>query len=811
MDVPGIGPGDINTDFGSFTLSDGGLNSGGDVDIRAEKVRRIFKAFDKNGDDRLNKEEMAELVVAVNPNVRFSDDQIAAILEEVFRTYGDFIDEMGLTLDGLTRTYDDGAGDVDRDFNALGLSLTDPVEPSATEALLIEEDVQPEDWIPPLSEEANDLMRRLEEILQQYGGVPYEDMDEERRMAFCNGIQALRDKANKIGSIDDAFAAHMAMGQKLADRDYYDEALLSFYLAAALREDGLSQFRIANTQMKQADYIATRQRNQALALAKLRDAEQSFEKSIMTGRAQPQYKLLLPKCHLNLGVALELQGLLMAACEQYRAGVELCPSHHRGLKLLGSGLLGLGESYAAEQALAHSIYLEDENADAHCDHGTSLKILSNIDKATSAYKRALAIDPAHKLALANLGALQRNEGLFGEAIHTFEALLSVDPNEWLAHANIGVCLLGVGRADLAREEFDQAYAMAFQSAQVMDLLNHLRHLRALAKHYPNGLHRAMRFLETNPVGEKNDSVMLPYECFELKDPDRAESPASISVALEMRGMQGATGMQEIKIAQLKAILAERKALGRPGLKHSPVGVERLLHSSFVSLESFTPRQFMETMKILNVKVVQKMPVASEEPDGAALLDVTLFLAAIAAICSGTREERIRFMFECLATKAGQEMQAYMQDMHVLVGLLQDVYLPKHIQPYPTVLEDNAADLGSFLRLSALMDLAFPFLQGLEKLEQFDKVVHKVKDAVTGLVIQGPLYQCINKGCDFALSAETYSQGKVPGNVSMQKIYKFIEVLQRDDLSTGGSVFGRKKKYNQEDEEAHFNSMGSPLE
>jgi hypothetical protein len=49
--------------------------------------------------------------------------QIAAILDEVFRTYGEYIDSGGLSLDGLRRTYDDGAGDVDRDFDALGLTL----------------------------------------------------------------------------------------------------------------------------------------------------------------------------------------------------------------------------------------------------------------------------------------------------------------------------------------------------------------------------------------------------------------------------------------------------------------------------------------------------------------------------------------------------------------------------------------------------------------------------------------------------------------------------------------------------------------
>lgn len=84
---------------------------------------RIFERFDANGDGGLDRDEMAALVVAVNPRVKFSEDQISAILDEVFRTYAEFIlpGGRGLSLPGLLRTYDDGAGDVDRDFLALSL------------------------------------------------------------------------------------------------------------------------------------------------------------------------------------------------------------------------------------------------------------------------------------------------------------------------------------------------------------------------------------------------------------------------------------------------------------------------------------------------------------------------------------------------------------------------------------------------------------------------------------------------------------------------------------------------------------------
>ncbi|KAK9758340.1 hypothetical protein RND81_01G223900 [Saponaria officinalis] len=91
---------------------------------RSEKVRRIFEQFDLNKDGGLNRAEMASLAVAVNPRVKFSEEQINAILDEVVRMYNEFIDEnKGLTYEGLMRSYDDGAGDVDRDFEVLNLDL----------------------------------------------------------------------------------------------------------------------------------------------------------------------------------------------------------------------------------------------------------------------------------------------------------------------------------------------------------------------------------------------------------------------------------------------------------------------------------------------------------------------------------------------------------------------------------------------------------------------------------------------------------------------------------------------------------------
>ncbi|XP_071924090.1 uncharacterized TPR repeat-containing protein At2g32450-like [Coffea arabica] len=130
------GAGDIDRDFDALGLdlntpvpdALGGSSKPTTIRTRLEKVKRIFHRFDANADGGLNRDEMAALVVATNPMVKFSTDQIDAMANEVFRTYPQFIrGEKGLTLEGLLCTYDDGAGDMDRDFDTLGLDLNTPV------------------------------------------------------------------------------------------------------------------------------------------------------------------------------------------------------------------------------------------------------------------------------------------------------------------------------------------------------------------------------------------------------------------------------------------------------------------------------------------------------------------------------------------------------------------------------------------------------------------------------------------------------------------------------------------------------------
>ncbi|KAI3799550.1 hypothetical protein L1987_34849 [Smallanthus sonchifolius] len=93
--------------------------------IRLEKVRRIFQLFDRNEDGGLNKEELEALLVAINFDLKHcSQETISSSTDKVFCLYDKFIDgEKGLTCYGLLRIYDDGDGDLDLDYEKLGLNV----------------------------------------------------------------------------------------------------------------------------------------------------------------------------------------------------------------------------------------------------------------------------------------------------------------------------------------------------------------------------------------------------------------------------------------------------------------------------------------------------------------------------------------------------------------------------------------------------------------------------------------------------------------------------------------------------------------
>ena len=196
--------------------------------VRNLKIESIFKQFDVNGDGGLNREEMTTMVVSVN-KLQFSGEQLKAILDEVFKTYGEYIEgDKGLSLEGLRRTYDDGAGDVNRDFDALNLQLP-PQELHATSAAPTEIPEIPSTAVKGgfsfestrvLIEDLEILLRRFEKL--DTTGIP----SLEPSSALSTQLTGLRERVD-AESAEAAAEGHLAMGRVLTKRGLVSDSLLS--------------------------------------------------------------------------------------------------------------------------------------------------------------------------------------------------------------------------------------------------------------------------------------------------------------------------------------------------------------------------------------------------------------------------------------------------------------------------------------------------------------------------------------------------------------------------------------------------------
>mmetsp|Transcript_22546 Transcript_22546/g.31383 ORF Transcript_22546/g.31383 Transcript_22546/m.31383 type:complete len:815 (-) Transcript_22546:204-2648(-) len=786
---------------------------------RAEKVKAIFSQFDKNDDGRLSKEEMSALVVAVNPSVRFSDEQIAAILDEVFRTYGTYIDGGGLSLDGLRRTYDDGAGDVDRDFDALGLSLASLQENTGSlkesdkkEILPLPIISEPAPVAPPtatqqpteLSPAVKQLLDELEEKLKEGDSKEVDASNMQR------GLAEMRHRADTLPSRSPAesFDAHMEMGAMLGVYQRWEEALRSYRRAVALRpEDARAHFRIGNAHYQLHNY---------------EEARDSYERALQVAR-QPVDSKLLPQIHVNLGVALENNGFLMGACEHYREAAILNPQHHRSLKHLGSALFALGELRAAEEALQHSVNLRPDFVDAQVDLGNALYGLGNLPGAMECFEKAVDLDGTHLQALYNLGNVKREQNDFETALTLYERVLSSadnsGPTEWTWKVNLNrtVCLLALGRGDDTMKSLEEVYAQTGKRVEIYELKKLLKKQQKGKGPTKNnkGLLAKMKSMGTSSTfgqpPQARAAGMLarttaPTARF-ARNSNAVSTPDQVKWALEIRAVQMVTKLgkclpmwlrREASDSNLPDERRQPAGAGAPPSLTQPDGkivrkasVERIFRRLLGSCTN--PQTFQVAMKHINQRMLAVL-----DTDENGTVDLGNVLAVVAILCEGPMEDRQRAAYDILLWRARKENDGNLPRQHAInyFNHLYQVYKPKQeIADRPPVKQEaDGGDGISHQEFAAMFEdeqIGFHFLSTLEKLEKHDRVRHHgITCAANGYTIVGPRYFCTNG--NFSLCAASYAEKMLPSDPSSksQEQYIFREVT----LESNGTKFKKLACY-----------------
>ncbi|CAN4122932.1 unnamed protein product [Withania somnifera] len=772
---------------------------------RSEKVKRIFQQFDVNHDGGLNREEMAALVVAVNPRVKFSEEQINAILDEVFRTYSEFIDgEKGLTYEGLLRTYDDGAGDVDRDFDALALELKPEdkagtgsiiaVEEASSSSIADERVIEPhkkqrtaawaaspnhgivfdDTW--KLVDDLEILIKRLKLKLTKDGKVKNDNSDvysegwsrelgpsteiSDKRInweetghdygVFVKELGVLRSRADGARSREEAFDGHMAIGRVLYDQHLCKEALVSFKRACELQPaDVRPHFRAGNC---------------LYVLGRHSDAKEEFLLALEAAEAGgSQWAYLLPQIHVNLGIALEGEGMVISACEHYREAAILCPTHFRALKLLGSALFGVGEYKAAVKALEEAIYMKNDYADAHCDLASALHAMGDDDNAIKEFQRAIDLKPGHVDALYNLGGLYMDMGRYQRASEMYTRVLSVWPNHWRAQLNKAVALLGAGETEEAKKALKEALKMTNR----VELHDAVAHLKQLQKKKMKG----------NGGGNGEEAfVIVEASKFETVG-EKTTLRADLSTALDIRSFQRITRLNRCDADQIKKEINESDVPmsysgGVPEKSIRKASLEEILRRL---LKFLKPETFIGAVKAINQKVLS---VLDESESGR--LDLGMFFAVLAPVCGGSPDKRKRIAYEALVWRPVNEgsNQIRKTDAQRYIKLLRAIYIPSQgaseMLEIHGEMDTSLVSLAEFTAMFDDPDWGFGIISTLLKLELGDRNRHGSQVCATcRYPIIGSRFKEIKS--HFSLCSQCYSEGKVPPT-SKQEEYRFKEYV-----------------------------------
>lgn len=811
--------------------------------LRVQKVTKIFNKFDMNEDGHLSRDEMSALVVAVNPRVHFSEDQISAILDEVFRTYGDYIDiEKGLTFEGLLQTYDDGAGDVDRDFDALSIEAVKETSEEEDDDVASLEGTSRASSLPSkrsgaistsgddrnltpasrrkrsvgswagsprngivyddtwrLVEDLEMIIRRIEakmdaknrklkgddasatvttvglsRDLGAEGNVSTVEVSINRRpweelgMDYSNfqrSLGEIRERANASRTQEEAFDAHMAIGRALFEHRLYKEALVSFKRATELKPtDVRSHFQFGNT---------------LYSLGRVSEAREAYTLALDAGEiSSSQWTSLLPQIHVNLGIALEGEGMLLGASEHYKEAAIREPKHYRALKHLGSALYGVGEYRAAKKALTEAIFLNPDYADAHCDLGSTLHSLGDYDDAVKEFQKAIELKQDHIEALFNLATLFKDTGKFQRAADMYARVLALQSHNWRAELNRAVSLLGAGHIDDAKRAFKEAYKMTRRS-ELYDAIVHLRHM----ERRPKGLSSFLRKGEENggAVGDsfRAEDNSVTVEASRFRRANASTTPRQwLAWALEIRKFQRCTRLNKCDIATIKKEIAQTNlpvsssGMGTAEKSIRKEALERVLRRM---LHFLKPEAFQGAMKAINEKVLTLL-----DTNDSGRVDLGMVFAVLAPVCGGPLDKRKHTAFDSLVWRSSRNKGGEISkgDASQYIKVLRAAYLAAPQEQDDLVEinrgEEDRASISypEFVELFDDAEWGFGILNILVRLEMEDRVRHgRQTCSVCSYPIIGPRFKEVRS--NFSLCSFCYSTGKVP-LMARQEEYYFKE-------------------------------------
>lgn len=697
---------------------------------RRDKIQQIFHLFDADADGALNHQELSAFIAAVNPSVNFTSSQIHSIIQEIFRSYSDFISNpnLGLSFAGLAQTYDDGAGDVDFDFaNLFPLNQDQQnrihnhntpiseITSNKISSLSAVEDIERAIKLKIRSAKSKDFA--LFESFSWSADISCETKNNSSR-EFLKELNEIRERVDGLVSVDAVLEGHIAIGKALHDRMIFKEAVVSFERAIQL-----------NPVHVRAHYGLA---NALLMLGMSKNAKDSYLKALQLAESDSvEWSDILPQIHVNLGILLEGEGLLFNACDHYREAAVLSPTHYRALKLLGSALYGVGQYGPAQKVLEEVVILNPEFADAHCDLGSVLYAMGEEERAVISFQRAIDLKSDHVAALYNLGGLFKDVGRCRRAIEMYGRVLAICPEHWRADLNRAVALLEAGEEEEAKSSMNRVFKMRGRIE----------------------LYDANRCLKECRV----DWVAEDVSKFGVAD-DKTITVDRLTDVLWIRGLQKETKLGRCKVDMLL------KEVERNQLRKSEVELilRKLLH--FLKADAF-----QHAVKYMDEKIWAVLDATSSGK-----IDFAMFVAIVALICEGSLEQCQLAAYNALSS--ANHLSRH--DFAIYLKYLRLVYFPS--KGFTDLMglyegdEEESEEISYHEFVSKIEDEEYGFgaMSTLVKLEKAGKRIKGFhRCGVCKYGISGLMFKETTAG--FCLCSSCYSEGRIPC-LFRRELYKFKE-------------------------------------
>jgi tetratricopeptide (TPR) repeat protein len=165
-----------------------------------------------------------------------------------------------------------------------------------------------------------------------------------------------------------------------------------------------------------------------------------------------------PTLLFNLAVVQENKGLVDEAIKNYRACLELDPTHAIAHYNLGRLLHRQGRFEEAAAEHRRALEIDPGYVMSLVGLGEAMRALGRMEEARQAFEQATRADPASAYAWNGLGATLARTGRLPDAVAAFSRAIELDPKKTDARANMGFALLSQGKMMDAESAFRAALA-----------------------------------------------------------------------------------------------------------------------------------------------------------------------------------------------------------------------------------------------------------------------------------------------------------------------------------------------------------------